>query len=244
VTRLINRDIQYSFGGLQMDGYFSVAADGPQKRPGVLIVHDAYGLDGHCIKAAQVLAAEGFASFAIDLWGDRKLYTNADDMQNIIGSFIADGDQWMGRVRAAHDAFAALAEVDATKIGAIGYCLGGSTVLEYARVGNDVRGVASFHGGLDLVGTDWLESKTRGKLLICTGVEDPLVPWESIAKFQDNLRRGAINWELDVYAQTKHSFTRPDADRFGGTVSEYNEQAAVRSWQAMTNLMRETFAAS
>jgi len=239
---LLNRDLDYHSGTLRMNGYVAIAAEGPPKRPGILIVHDAFGLDWHCMGIADRLAGEGYAALAVDLWGDRRQFTEPAAVMGTITDLVGDRATWMGRMEAARQALIALPGVDATRIAAIGYCWGGSTVLEFARSGHDVRGVVSFHGGLDFVGAAWDKATVKARLLVCTGAEDPLVPWTALGTFQDNVRKGGVNWELDVYSGARHSFTRPDAavrsspDRAG-----YDPQADRRSWRAMLDFLGEIF---
>ena len=243
MSGLLSKDVEYRFGDLRMNGYFSVATQGPLKRPGVLVVHDAFGLDSHCIGVADRLATNGFAALALDLWGDRRQFTRSDDVMSTITELLNDRAMWMGRVQAARRALATQPGVDGARIAAIGYCLGGSTVLEFARCGSDVDGVVSFHGGLDLVGNEWDSARVKARLLVCTGAEDPLVPWTALTAFQDNVRRGGVNWELDIYCNAKHSFTRPDAAmRSTPERSGHEPQADRRSWRAMLNFLQEVFA--
>ena len=242
MSRISRSNLEYSFGQTKMHGYFAVATEGQAKRPGILIAHDAFGLDSHCIGVADRLAKEGFAALAIDLWGDRRQFTNSEEVTSAITDLLGDREAWMGRVEAARRSLVAQTGVDGNKIAAIGYCLGGSTVLEFARVGSDVMGVVSFHGGLDFVGADWDSARVKARLLVCTGVEDPLVPWTALTAFQTNLRNGGVNWELDVYSRAKHSFTRPDAAaRSTPERSGYDPQADRRSWRAMLSFFSEIF---
>ena len=242
MSGLLKRNMEYEFGDLKMNGYFSVSTEGPGKHPGIMIVHDAFGLDSHCMGIADKLAAKGFAALALDLWGGRRQFGNPDEVMSFVGELLNDRDMWMGRVRAAQRSLVAQPGVDDTRIAAIGYCLGGSTVLEFARRGSDIKGVVSFHGGLDFVGANWDGASVKARLLVCTGVEDPLVPWTALTAFQDNLRRGGVNWELDIYGGARHSFTRPDAAmRSAPERSAYDPQADRRSWRAMLNFLDEIF---
>jgi dienelactone hydrolase len=162
-------------------------------------------------------------------------------MDTITG-LLNDRDMWMSRVEAARRCLVAQPGVDATRIAAIGYCLGGSTVLEFARFGGDLKGVVSFHGGLDLVGTDWDSASVKARLLVCTGAEDPLVPWAALTAFRSNVDRGGVNWEFDIYCRARHSFTRPDAAmRSTPDRSGYDPQADRRSWRAMVGFLEEIF---
>jgi dienelactone hydrolase len=242
VANILGSDLEYSFGETRMLGHFAIGAEGPAKRPGILIVHDAFGLDSHCIAVAERLATKGFAALAIDLWGERRQLAHSEGVTSTIAELLDDHEAWMGRVEAARQTLAVQNGVDGTRIAAIGYCLGGSTVLEFARSGGDIIGAVSFHGGLDLVGTHWDSGKVQARLLVCTGVEDPLVPWTALTAFQDNVRNGGVNWELDIYGRARHSFTRPDAaKRSSPDRSRYDPQADRRSWRAMLDFFGEIF---
>jgi dienelactone hydrolase len=242
MSNIYKSDLEYSFGETKMRGYFAVDSERRTKRPGILIVHDAFGLDLHYIGVADRLAEKGFAALAIDLWGGRRQFANPEEAMSAVAGLLGDRESWTGRVEAARRSLVAQTGVDGGKIAAVGYCLGGSTVLEFARFGGDIAGAVSFHGGLDFVGADWDGAKVKAKLLVCTGVEDPLVPWTALTAFQDNLRNGGVNWELDIYSRAKHSFTRPDAAaRSASDRSGYDPQADRRSWRAMSDFLGEIF---
>lgn len=241
MSAVVGTDIEYALGAFVMNGYLSVPADGAPGRPGVLIVHDAFGLDAHCIGVADRLAAMGYAAFALDLWGGRR-QLDSGTVMGPLGEVLGDRAMWMARVEAARGALVSQPGVDGARIAAIGYCLGGSTVLEFARTGGAIAGAVSFHGGLDMVGAAWDGASIGARLLVCTGAEDPLVPWATVTEFQDNVRRGDVDWELDVYARAKHSFTRPDAAaRSSPDRSAYDAQADRRSWRAMAHFLAEIF---
>ena len=242
MTDAVGFDLSYAFGATTLVGYCALGEPGGNDRPGVLIAPDAFGLDAHCIGVADRLAAMGYAALAIDLWGERRQFELSDpELGTTLSALLGDRAEWMGRVEAARAALAAQPGVDAARIAGIGYCLGGSTMLEYARGGGGIIAVGSFHGGLDLVGREWERSIVRAKLLVCTGAEDPLVPWDVLTTFQEDVRKGGVNWEIDVYGGALHSFTRPDAAaRSNPERTRYDPQADRRSWRAMADFLRET----
>lgn len=243
MSGLIQKDVGYRSGALSMRGYYAAPAGNSSLRPGILIVPDAFGLDSYCIGVADNLAGKGFAAFALDLWGARRQFAGAEQVMPEVHALLNNRVMWKDRVDAARDALVAQTGVDETRIAAIGYCLGGSTVLEFARLGGNIKGAVSYHGGLDFVGAEWDRSQVKAKLLICTGIEDPLVPWSSLTGFQERLRAADINWELDIYARAKHSFTRPDAGiRADPQRSGYDAQAHRRSWRATLDFLDEIFA--
>lgn len=229
-------ELDYAFGETRMRGCYACAED-VRSRPGLLIIPDAFGLDSYCIEVAGRLAAMGYAALAADLWGERRRLAG-EAAGAAVGELARNRDDWMGRVAAAHEALTAQPGVDPGRIGALGYCLGGSTALEYARTGGDLKALVSFHGGLDLVGDDW-SAAADARLLLCTGIEDPLVPWSAVTAFQETVRKAGVRWELDVYSHAKHSFTRPDAlarssaDRVG-----YDAWADGRSWRTALDFLQ------
>ena len=150
-----------------------------------------------------------------------------------ITDLLNDRETWMGLWSGAPISYRATS-VDGTRPtpqSVIAWAFHGPSNL-LASAAN--HGVVSFHGGLDLVGADWDSAKVKAKLLVCTGIEDPLVPWTALSGFQNNVRNGGVNWELDIYSRAKHSFTRPDAAvRSTPDRSGYDPQADHRSWRAM-----------
>lgn len=243
MPNFVRKPIDYSFGGVAMSGelVFDAAISGP--RPGVLVVHEAFGLGEHAIASAERLAGLGYTALAMDLWGSRAQVTEMPKVMEAIGAMVADRAAWMGRVGAALETLAAQPETDPAKLAAIGYCFGGASVLEFARTGGGVRGVGSFHGALNPLGADWSSDRTAAKLLVCTGAEDPLVPPEAIATFQQNIAGSGVDWEIDIYSGTKHSFTNP---AFTGPAAndmiEYNPQSDRRSRARLDAFLAEIFA--
>ncbi len=130
--------------------------------------------------------------------------------------------------------------VDPEKIAAIGYCFGGTAVLELARSGADLAGVVSFHGSLGTAHPEDAKN-IKGKVLICHGDDDTFESPEEIAGFQQEMRDGKVDWQMNIYSGTLHAFTNPDADKFGIKGIAYNANADHRSWQAMKDFFHEIF---
>jgi dienelactone hydrolase len=130
--------------------------------------------------------------------------------------------------------------VDDRRVAAIGYCFGGTVALELARGGAKIDGVASFHGGLDT--PDPSEAKNiRAKVLVLTGGDDAYVPPAQIAAFEDEMRKGKVDWQVNIYGNAVHGFTNPEAGNDNSTNYAYNEKAAQRSWEAMRVFFAEIF---
>lgn len=236
------RDVEYKFESTRMVGYFCADDGGAAARPGVVLIHDAYGLSGYTKGKADELAALGYAVLAADVWGEGKVPANETERGAITQQVTGDKNSWMGRVRAAQQALAAQPGVDAAKTAMIGYCFGGTSVLEYVRTGGDgVRGVVSFHGGLGRVGDDWSAASVKTKILVATGYEDPRAEMPALLELQARLAGAKLNWEVDIYSATKHGFTRPDADLANKPQLGYNAQSDRRSWASMSRFLAEIF---
>lgn len=239
MTELTTKSLEYSSDGDRLVGYF--AAEPGVRQPGLILVHDAHGVSPAMQAAARHSAELGYAVLLADLWGDGKV-PEEDEVGTLIGSMVGDHQRWMARLQAAQMLLLDQPEVDGTNIAACGYCFGGSSVLEYARAGGDVKGVACFHPGLDTVSTDW-DGKANGKkVLIMAGAEDPFAPPAAVGALEESLSRAGADWEVDIYGGTKHAFTDPNADKAGRPdVIAYNARAAQRAWDAFTFFLAETF---
>jgi dienelactone hydrolase len=188
---------------------------------------------------ATRLAEAGYLAFAIDVLGGGKVMTDFADLMPTLTPFMADRGMLTRRVQAGLAAAKTIPGADPARIGAMGYCFGGTAVLDLARAGgDDVKAVVSFHGGLQ--GNTLDNPKTLGtKILILHGDADPLVPPEQVAAFKAEMNAKQVDWQLHAYGHTVHAFTRPGANdpAFGAV---YNANADRRSWQAMLNFFAET----
>lgn len=213
-------------------------------RPGVLVVHEGLGLNEHAMERARMIAGLGYVALAADMFGDRRQARNLEEARALIGELRDDPAKLRARGRAAIATLAALPQVDAGRLGAIGFCFGGSVVLELARDGADLRGVVSFHDVLTtkvpaVVGT------MRASLLVCTGADDPLAPAEQVTAFEEEMRAAGVgDWQVISYGDTLHGFTNPAADGSILPAALYNERSDRRSWAAMKSFLGEVFSLS
>ncbi len=234
---MTEQDIDYTFDDRRLRGFFAhdEAQTGP--RPGVLVVHDAGGLGEHIKEKARRLAKLGYAAFALDLWGDGK--TVSDGMRRI-DELGQDVPRWRGVLHAGLAVLAGRPEVDASRMAAIGYCFGGTSVYELARSGADLRGVVGFHSAL--APSSGEAKNIKGKVLVLIGADDPLVPAEARRAFEKEMSEAKVDWQMNVYANTGHSFTNPGADAFGRPGFFYQPTTDARSWAEMRRLFAEIFA--
>jgi dienelactone hydrolase len=211
------------------------------KLPGVLVVPEWWGLNDYPMMRAKMLAQLGYVAMVVDIYGDGR--TTADPKQaGAWADALEAGDRAELRARIA-TALARLKSdprVDAERTAAIGYCFGGATVLELARSGAEVNGVVSFHGHYDTTAPA-KPGAVKARILVCHGADDPFQSPAQIQTFEDEMRKARADWQFNMYSGAKHSFTNPDAGRYGIPALAYNAEADHRSWQAMKDFFREIF---
>jgi dienelactone hydrolase len=234
-------DIHYRDGALNMSGYAAWDDSKPGKRPGVLVVHEAWGLGEHVIERAKMLAQMGYVALAADMYGDRQQIGTMEEVMKVVGDLRAHPQKIRTRARAALAALAALPVCDPARLGGIGFCFGGTTVLELARDGADVRGVVAFHGGLETQAPAE-KGKVKASVLVCTGADDPMIPPTQVNAFEDEMRNAGADWQVISYGGTVHSFTNPKADGSIAPGILYNAATDRRAWAAMTAFFNEAFA--
>ena len=234
-----SRDIEYQADGARMVGQYVVDDGKSGRRPGVLVIHEGPGLTEHTKNIAARLAELGYAAFAMDYHGDGKPLPNLADVRPRIAAWIADPTGIRARALAALEVLKAQKEVDSARLAAIGYCFGGTTALEIGRSGADVKAIVGFHSGLATARPQDARN-IRGKVLVCIGADDPIIPPEQRADFEKEMKEAGIDWRLQLYGGAGHSFTNPAADSRGMKGFFYHEATDRRSWNAMIELFDET----
>lgn len=228
----------YSDGTTNFQGYLA-DPERSGKRPGVLVVHEAPGLNDHPKRRARLLAELGYVALAADMYGDGRTAQKPDDSMKLMGDLREDNAKLRCHVRAGFDALAALPNVDPQRLGAMGYCFGGLCVLELARMGTPLAGVVTFHGIL-ATPSPATPNTIKAKLLVCTGADDPLVPPAQIQGFADEMTKAGVDWQVVTYGNAKHAFTNPAASG-NMPALQYNANADARSWEAMKSFWFELF---
>jgi len=233
------RDIDYRCDGVNLRGYLALDDNATGPRPGVLVFHEGLGLGEFAMERARRLAGLGYVALAADMFGDRRQASNLQEVATLVGGLRAEPETLRARGRAALAALAALPQVDAGRLAGIGFCFGGSVVLELAREGAELKVVVSFHGVLTTK-MPAQPGQMKASVLVCTGVDDPLAPPEQVADFENEMRTGGVkDWQVIAYGNTLHGFTNPAADGSMMRTAMYNEQADRRSWASMKSLFDE-----
>jgi dienelactone hydrolase len=206
----------------------------------VLVVHQWKGLGDYEKKRAEMLARLGYNVLAVDIYGKGIRPQTAQAAGAEAGKYKGDRALLRARVRAALKVLSEQELTDPKRIAAIGYCFGGTTVLELARSGADVTGVVSFHGGLSSP-TPGDARNIKAKVLALHGADDPNVPPKEVAAFEEEMRQGGVDWQLIAYGGAVHSFSDWNAGSDNSKGAAYNERADRRSWEAMKQFFAELF---
>jgi dienelactone hydrolase len=233
--------VNYTDKSVTLEGYVAQPKNAEGKLPGVLVVHDWMGLNDHYRNIANKLADMGYVVFAADIYGKGIRPKNAEEASGEATKYKSDRHLMRERAQMALDELKEQENVDDKKIAAIGYCFGGTVALELARSGAPLAGVVSFHGGLETP-TPEDAKNIKGKVLALHGADDPFVPPPEVAAFQDEMRKGKVDWQMVIYGNAVHSFTTPYAGNDNSKGAAYNEKADHRSWQAMKGFFKEIFA--
>jgi dienelactone hydrolase len=237
---LKKQTIEYKDGDTTMEGYLVYDDAVSGKRPGIVVVHDWMGFGPYANGRAEQLAQLGYVALAVDIYGKGVRPKNQDEAAKQAGIYKGDRDLLRRRAKAGLDTLLAQPMVDQGHVAAIGYCFGGTTVLEMARAGMPLKGVVSFHGGL---ATDKPAHKgdVKSKVLVLHGADDPFESKEEIENFKKELNDAGADWQMVYYSGAVHSFTRPDAGNDNSKGAAYNEKADKRSWAAMQTFLGEIF---
>ena len=234
--------IEYKQDGAVLEGY--LAYDGSIKgpRPGVLVAHEWWGINDYVKRRTEQVAELGYLALAADIYGKDNRAKTREEAMALAAAFRRGPDRTLLRAR-ANAGLNTLKKhplTDPKRVAAIGYCFGGTAVLELARSGADITGIVSFHGGL---GTpEPADAKNiRGTVLVLTGADDPSARPDQVIAFEDEMRRAGVDWYLVSYANAVHGFSNPANGTDNSRGVAYNEKADLRSWQAMKDFFGEIF---
>jgi len=234
------QNIEYQDGDVTLQGFVAFDDKTSHKRPGVLVMPEAFGLGTHAKQRAERLAALGYVALAGDPYGNGLEVKELQEAIKHAGALREDPTKFRQRARVALDKLAAVPQVDAGRLAAIGYCMGGTFSLELARDGAPLKGVVSFHGGLETQ-RPAVAGQVKAKILVCTGADDPFVPVAQVNALAEEMTKAGADWQIISYGGTVHSFTNPEADSVGTPGLAYHKLSDERSWKAMASFFEEIF---
>jgi dienelactone hydrolase len=237
---IVEKPIEYKEGNTTLEGYLVYDYTKSGKMPGVIVVHAWMGLNDYAKSRAKQLAEMGYVAFAADIYGKGVFPKDTKEASDLSSKYKSDVALLRKRVQAALKTLKAQKNVDSSNTAAIGYCFGGTTVLELARSGADVKGVVSFHGGLSTPNSKDAK-KIKSKVLVLHGAIDPYVKPEEVASFQQEMNDASVDYQFVAYSGAVHSFTEPAAGKNVKSGAAYNEKADKRSFEAMKSFFAEIF---
>jgi len=241
-----HRKLTYDSEGTSCHGHLVNDKNVIGKRPGVLVAHAWMGQDKFARNQAEMLAKLGYVGFAVDIYGNGATASNADQAKELMMPFFLDRALLQKRIQSALTTLKNCPEVDTSKTGAIGFCFGGLTVLELLRSGADTKGIVSFHGvltnamGGQKAKTVPIAKSIHGAALILHGYDDPMMTPEDLAHYQKELNDAHVDWQLNIYGQTTHAFTNPEADMPDQGL-KYKSISSERAFQSMRQFFKEIF---
>lgn len=244
--KLKEESITYAAGdtkdSLIMDGYVVYNENIEGKRPAVIVVHEWWGLNDYAKMRARELAKLGYIAMALDMYGNGKRGDNPDAAGKLATPFYQNPQMAKQRFDAALAALKKYSQADGEKVAAIGYCFGGAQVLNMAKLGDDLKGVVSFHGNLNVVPAN--KDLLKANVLVCHGADDQFVPQAEVDQFKKQMDSIGAKYTFKSYEGATHSFTNPDATAMGEKFKipiKYNAGADSASWKDMQTFFADIF---
>ncbi len=233
--------VEYDDDGVMCEAFVAYDEGREGKRPGILIVHDWTGVGPFVRGRAEQLASMGYIALTADIYGRGVRPKTNEEAAQLAGKHRSDRPALRKRAQAGLKALKGNRLTDTQRTAAIGYCFGGTVVLELARSGAEMSGFVTFHGGLE---TPYPEDarNIKGKVLVLHGADDPLVPTPQVLAFQDEMRQAHTDWQMIFYGGAVHAFARQDSGNDPSRGVAYDEKAERRSWKAMKLFFDEIFA--
>lgn len=241
-VKVEGEEVTYASDSTNLKGYIAYNSNAKEKRPGVLIVHEWWGHNSYVRERANMLAELGYTAFAVDMYGDGKLADHPDDAGKFAMSVMTNLPEATARFNAAMELLKSHASVDSEKIGAIGYCFGGSVALTMANSGADLDAVAAFHSGVRLPVMP--NENLKAMVLVCNGADDPFISPESVEAFKSAMDSINADYTYFSYPGVKHSFTSKEADANGEKFElplAYDADADEKSWASLQELFSKAF---
>lgn len=236
---VVTKVVEYEYDGTKLKGFLAHDDAVKEKRPGVLVVHEWWGLNDYARERCKKLAELGYVAFAVDMYGDGKTVDHPDDARKMATTVREKLSTWRGRAEAGLKQLTSQPNVDATRVAAIGYCFGGSTCLQLAYSGADLKAVATFHAALPAP-TEAEAKAIKPRLYVAHGADDPFIPKEAIDKFKGALDGAKVKYTFEAFPNVVHSFTVPGADKHMIKGMKYDKAADEKSWKEMQALFKDT----
>lgn len=240
ISQIHTENVEYKDGTVTLEGYIAYDESFKDTRPGILIVHEWTGINDYTKSRCEQLARLGYFAFAADIYGKDFRPHNSEEAGKLASLYKNDRQLMRKRINLALDEIKKQKQVNTEKIATIGYCFGGTVALELARSGADIKGIVSFHGGLDTPNQDDAKN-IKAKILVLHGGDDPFVSPEQLENFKKEMKDAGVDYQIFIYGGAVHSFTNPNSGNDPSKGAAYNEKADKRSWEAMKTFFNEIF---
>ena len=238
--------VSYQDGDTTLKGFVVTDTAKNAKRPGIIVVHEWWGITEHMHNEARRLARQGYVAFIADMYGDGKTADNPTDAGALAGSVMKNPQAMESRFNAARAELAKQPQVEAARIGAVGYCFGGAVVLNMARTGADLAGVAGFHASLGLNTPAPAPGTVKAKILVLNGADDPFIKKEQYVQFESDLKAANADMNVILYPGAVHAFTNPEATALGKKFNlplrydaKANEEAEAEATKFFTQVFQK-----
>jgi len=240
ISQIHTENIEYKDGSVTLEGYIAYDESFKDTRPGIIVVHEWTGINDYTKMRCEMLAKLGYFAFAADIYGKGNRPKSGEEAGKLASLYKNDRVLMRQRINLALDELKKQKLVNTDKIAAIGYCFGGTVALELARSGADIKGIVSFHGGLDTPNP--ADAKNiKAKILVLHGGDDPYVNAEQVSSFKKEMVDAGVDYQIFIYGGAVHSFTNPNSGNDPSKGAAYNERADKRSWEAMKTFFTEIF---
>ncbi len=239
-AKLVSKEYSYKVDTLTMNGFVIYNDSFKGLRPGILVAHEWWGLNEFAKIQAKRLAEIGYVAFAVDMYGNGETTTDFAVAAKLAGN-VRGTPRMRQRINAGLEALLKQENVDGARIAAIGFCFGGTSVLELAYSGAEIRGVVTFHAGLFSAPMETQKKikACKARFLILHGADDPTMARDTVLQFQESMRKSDVDWQMVFFGNTVHSFTNPTAGTDKSKGIAYNPLAAKRSWEYMETFLRD-----
>ncbi len=242
-AKVVGKNVDYTAQGVTLKGYIAYDNSVKGKRPGIIVVHEWWGLNDYIRKRARMLAELGYTALAVDMYGEGKQAEHPDTAGKFSSEVMKNFDMARARFLAGEELLKKEPTVDPDRIAAIGYCFGGGVVLNMARQGADLKGVVSFHGMLMPV-KPAEPGMVKAKILVLHGADDKFTTPEQIQAFKDEMTKAGADYKFIAYPGALHGFTNPEATEYGKKFNiplAYNKKADIESWNEMKTFLSGVF---
>jgi len=240
---VVVKDVTYKDGDTMYKGVLAYDDAMKDKRPAMIVVHEWWGITKHVRDYTKELASKGYTALAVDMYGNGKTTGDPKEAGQLSGSVSGNPDVMKARFDAGKKFLLSQPTVDSKRVGAIGFCFGGGVVLNMARMGEEIAGVASFHGSLGTK-TPAKPGTVKSRVLVMNGADDPFVKPEAIDAFKKEMDAAKVNYKFINYPGAVHAFTNPEATAKGQQYKlplAYHKEADQKSKAEMLKFFSEIF---